>query len=70
VAALQAGAWIGQLPFWRQPTQTPITALQSSDGPHCDVLLEEHWPQPPPGWHAGLPAWPAQPLSLVHATQV
>jgi hypothetical protein len=70
VVGSHAGAWSGQSPFERHPTHRPMVALQRSDAPHCEVLLDEHWPQAPPGWQAGVPAWPAQPVSLVQATQL
>jgi hypothetical protein len=66
----QVGVRAGQLPFWRQPTQIPSAVSQNSDEPHWTVLLDEHWPQWPPGWQAGVPMCPAQPPSLLQATQV
>ena len=43
-----------QWPLPRQATHMPATTLHTGVAPlQRLVLVAEHWPQPPPGWHAG-----------------
>jgi hypothetical protein len=59
-------------PHWpdpRQPTHTPLTALQTGVAPaHVDAFVAEQAPQAPFGWQAGTE--PPQSASTVHARQV
>jgi hypothetical protein len=59
-------------PHWAlevQGTHVPLAVKQAGVAPEQAVaFVAEHWPQEPPGWHAGVapPHW----LSAVHAWQV
>jgi hypothetical protein len=58
-----------QSAFARQATHDPADAKQSGVAPvQRSELPAEHWPQAPPGWHAGVA--PLHSLSPLHARQL
>jgi hypothetical protein len=72
-AGSHLGVEAGQSVSARHATQLPLDARQSGRVPvHCVVLLAEHWPHAPDGWHAGVvpehsPS-PAQPRHVCATT--
>jgi hypothetical protein len=69
VVRLQTGAAAPQSAFESQPTHRPFAMLHEGVAPtQAFMFVEEHWPQAPDGWQAGVA--PPQSRSLAHGTQV
>jgi len=69
VVVLQIGVAPPHCAFDVHGTQVPVVAKHTGVEPvHAAVLLAEHCPQAPPGWHAGVT--PPHSPSPAHARQV